>query len=390
MELTPKQQVIERVRESKNVLVLTHQNPDGDALGSILALEMFLSGIGKNTLAVCNDAAPETFTFLPNVSKIAQNFSGARDFVISIDTSQVKAEKIMYRSEGGKLNIVVTPKNGQFMPEMVEFPEGRFNFDLIIVLDTPDLERVGTPFEKNPDVFYETPVINIDHHASNDNFGKINLVDLTATSTAEILVSVMEALSPDKSPFTEDIATALLTGIITDTGSFQNANTTPKSLTVAAQLVAAGARREEIIKRIFKTRNLSTLRLWGRALVNLRDEKGDGFVWTSLRKQDFMEVGASEAESSGVIDELLKSVSGADFVMLLSEKGTSVMGSLRSVKPSFDVTKTAAIFNGGGHALAAGFELKNTTLSESSKMIVQRIRETKRAMNGKMSGEESE
>jgi len=382
MELTPKQQVVERIREAKNILVLTHQNPDGDALGSILALELFLESIGKKTLAVCNDVAPDVFSFLPNVSKIAQNFSGARDFIISLDTSEVKAEKIMYRTEGGKLNIIITPKNGQFVPQMVEFPEGTFNFDLIIVLDTPDLERTGTPFEKNPDVFYETPVINIDHHASNDNFGKINLVDLTSTSTAEILVSLMEALSPGKSPFTEDIATALLTGIITDTGSFQNANTTPKSLTVAAQLVAAGARREEIIRRIFKTRSLSTLRLWGRALVNLHADSGDGFVWTTLRKSDFLEVGASEAEASGVIDDLLKTVSGADFVMLLSERGTSVFGSLRSVKMSFDVAKIATIFNGGGHVLAAGFELKNTTLSESSKMIVQRVREQKKAMNG--------
>lgn len=382
-ELSPKQQVVERIKSAHKVLVLTHKNPDGDALGSMSALFMMLKKIGKEAIAVCNDTPPTVFSFLPSASEIVQNFAGVRDFVVSLDVSNIKADKIMYKIEDNHLNIVITPESGQFEQTMVSFPAGGYNFDLIIVLDSPDLERIGTPYEKNPDVFFETPVINIDHHAGNDFFGQVNLVELNATSTAEILVSVFEALSTEKSPFDEDIATALLTGIITDTGSFQNANTTPKSLTIAAQLVAAGGDREDIIKRIYKTRTLSTLRLWGRALTNIHDEKGYGFVWSRLSKKDFMEVAAAEDESSGVIDELLKTVSDAAFALLLTEKGGAVHGSLRSIEKGMDVSAVAKLFGGGGHPLAAAFEIENTTLEQSEPTIIQKIREYKKSLNGK-------
>ena len=387
-ELSPKQQVVERIKGANRVLILTHKNPDGDALGSMSALFLFLKKIGKQVMAVCNDQPPAVFSFLPSASEVAQNFAGVRDFVVSIDVSETKADKIMYKIVDNRLNIVITPKNGNFDQSMVSFPAGGFNFDLIIVLDSPDLERLGSPYEKNPDAFYETPVINIDHHAGNDFFGQVNYVELNATSTSEILVSVFEAIYSDKSPFDEDIATCLLTGIITDTGSFQNANTTPKSLTIAAQMVAAGARREEIIKKIYKTRTLSTLRLWGRALSNIHDEKSDGFVWSRLSKTDFMEVSASEDESSGVIDELLKTVSGASFVLLLSEKKSGVNGSLRSIEKGVDVSTYAKLFNGGGHPMAAAFEIENTTLEESEPSIIQKIRDFKHSENGKKAAED--
>ncbi len=377
MELSPKQQVVERIKEAEKILITTHKNPDGDAIGSALALLLFLKKLGKTAIAVTEDTAPEVFNYLPGFSDVVHTFAGTRDFVISVDVTKIKADKIMYKVQDNKLNIVISPKSGHFEQSMVSYPKGGFNYDLIIALDSPDLERMGTIYENNPDVFFETPLINIDHHAGNDFFGQVNLVDITSTSTSEILVSILEALSPNKSPFDEEISTCLLTGIITDTGSFQNANTTPKSLTISAQMVAAGARRDEIIKRVYKTRTLSTLRLWGRALVNIHDEKADGFVWSSLSKNDFIKVGASENESSGVIDELLKTVSGVQFVLLLSEKGDTVSGSLRAVEKGTDVAEIAKIFNGGGHAMAAGFELTKTTLEESGPMIIQRIKESR-------------
>lgn len=384
MELSPKQQVTERVNKAQKILLLTHKNPDGDALGGLLAMHSFLSKRGKEVMAVCNDVVPDVFSFLPNYDKISQNFAGNRDFVISVDIGKIKADKIMYKVKEDKLNIIITPEKGEFTKDMISFDKGGSNFDLIIVLDCTDLERIGSPYEKNADLFYSTPIINIDHHAGNDYFGQVNLVELTATSTCEILVSILEALSPNKSPFDEEIATMLLTGIITDTGSFQNANTTPKSLTISAQLVASGAHREEIIKKIYKTRALSTLRLWGKVLANIHDEKGDGFVWSSLSKDEFIQAGAKIDEASGVIDELLKTVSGVDFVLLLTERnsdGKKVHGSLRSVKKGVDVSEVAKIFGGGGHAMAAAFELTDTTLAESTQMIVQRIREKRKETN---------
>jgi len=375
MELSPKQQVVDILKNRQNILILTHKNPDGDALGGILGLYLTLRKMGKNVTAVCNDAAPAAYSFLPSVKEVSQNFGGSRDFVISLDISKVKADKVMYKVNGNHLDIIVTPLGGQFKHSDLISCEGCFNFDAIVVLDSPDLERIGSPYEKNPEIFYDIPLVNIDHHPGNDFFGKINLVDMTATSTSEILVSVIEALTGDPKFIDEEIATALLTGIITDTNSFQNTNTTPKSLTVAAQLVALGARQQDIIKNIYKTKTLSTLRLWGKALSNLVDESEHKFVWTSLSLADFTAVNALETESAGVIDELLKTAAGVDFALLLSEKNGDLHGSLRSTNKSKDVSAIANLFGGGGHAMAAAFQIPATSLELSGAEVIKKIKE---------------
>lgn len=380
MELSPKQQVVDVLKNSQKVLLLTHKNPDGDAIGSILGLYLSLRKMGKDVIAVCSDVPPVAFGFMPEIDKISQSFSTGREFIISLDVSCVMADKVMYKLNADKLDIVITPAGGQFNKGMVSFSEGSFHYDAIVVLDSPDLERIGMPYEKNPELFYDIPVINIDHHAGNDFFGKVNLVDLTATSTSEILVSVLEALTGDPKFINEEIATALLTGIITDTNSFQNTNTTPKSLTVSAQLVAFGGRQQDIIKNIYKTKPLSTLRLWGRALSNLREEKESQFVWTQLYKKDYLEVGAAESESSGVIDELLKTASGVEFALLLSEKNGDVHGSLRSTSKSKDVSLIAKLFGGGGHPMAAAFQLQGTSLEQSSNDIIQKIKDFQKSL----------
>lgn len=381
MELSPKQQIVEAVNGGKNILLLTHRDPDGDAIGSLIALSLALAKLGKDSTLVCADVIPAVFSYLP-IDRISSDLKGRRDFVISLDISQTPAEKLLYKIEDGRVNFVVTPKSGQFSPEMVTFPGGQFRYDLIIVLDSPDLERLGKPYEDNPDLFYETPIINIDHHPGNDHFGKINLVDLTATSTAEILVSIFEALSKDTSLLTEDVATALLTGIITDTNSFQNQNTTPKSLTVAAQLVAANANREEIIRRIYKTRSLATLRLWGRVLSNIHDETNYRFVWSAIKKEDFIATSATTTDADGVIDDLLKTTSGVDFVLLLTEQEDGIHGSLRSVAKGVDVSEIAKLFAGGGHALAAGFVVDKNDPALNVEKLITRIRDYQKKMNG--------
>ena len=378
-ELSPKQQVVDILKNNQKFLILTHKDPDGDAIGSMLSLALSLNRLGKEVFAYSGDSLPSVYNYLPKLDTISNDFNGKRSFIISLDVSSVKADKIMYKVLDNKLEIIVTPKDGQFEEKMVSFPKGGFNFDAVIVLDSTDLERLGSVYDEHSEIFYEVPVVNIDHHAGNNHFGKINLVDLTATSTSEILVSLIESLTGDPKFFDENIATALLTGIITDTNSFQNTNTTPKSLTVAAQLVAAGADQQGIIKNIYKTKPLSTLRLWGRALANLHDEKDYKFVWTGIYKKDYLEVGASEPESTGLIDELLKTAAGMDFALLLSEKNGDVHGSLRSTNHTKDVSEIAKLFNGGGHAMAAAFQLNGTNLMDSSNMIIEKIKEYQRS-----------
>lgn len=377
MELTPKQQAIELIRNAKRILVTSHINPDGDSFGSLIALTLALKKIDKEVVCVSPDQVPDYLEFLPSLELVSKELSGAKDFIITVDLSKSDVDKLGYKrlAEEKKLQIVITPTQGFFEPQDVQFVQGMPRFDLIVVLDCSDLERLGHVYDNNTSLFYETPIINIDHHISNDHFGKVNWIDLTATSTAEILVALLESLGREKTLLDPDIATSLLTGITTDTGSFQNASTTPKSFTVAAQLVAAGAHQQEIVKRIYKTKPLSTLKLWGKALAKVQEDVEHKFIWSSISSQDIQESGASESQTSGVIDDLLKTAPDIDFALLLSERKDGVHGNLRAVEKGVDVAKLAQLFGGGGHEAAAGFDIPNTTLAQEESNILGRIRE---------------
>lgn len=388
VELTPKQQTLELIKSSQDILVTCHKSPDGDAIGSSLALGSALKALGKNITIVCSDEVSRQLSFVPDVETIQQTLTGSKDFIISIDTTKsANGElKLGYKhdKDSRKLTIIITPTKGSIQNSDVEFSASKPKFDLIIALDTPDIERLGSFYDQFPELFYETPVINIDHHASNNHYAKINWVDITATSTCEIMVSLLESLSSQNNNLKlldENIATKLLTGIITDTGSFQNANTTPKSFTVAAQLVGAGARQQEIIKNIFKTKTLSTLHLWGRVLTNVVEEKDPRFIWSYVSNDDIRTLNASPDELSGVIDELLKSAPDMDFALLLSEKPASnetdmiIKGSFRAINPAVDVINLANIFGGGGHPQAAAFEQpRSGPLATQIEQIIGKIK----------------
>ncbi|MBI3495610.1 bifunctional oligoribonuclease/PAP phosphatase NrnA [Candidatus Berkelbacteria bacterium] len=386
MEQTPKQQIAELIKNSHKIFLVTHQGPDGDALGSLLASYLVLKKLGKDVHAVTDNDLSPVFSFLPSFSELQKNFKISRDFVISISTALAKVEKLGYkaREDETALDIFITPKNGSFRAEDVSFTAGGSPYDLIIVLDSPEIERLGAVFEDNAPLFYETPIVNIDHHPANDHFGKINWVDLTATSTAEILVALFESLggSVNQNLIDEDIATCLLTGIITDTGSFQNQNTTPKSLTVAAQMVAAGARQQEIILHIFKMKPLSTLRLWGKILERVRYENAGNFIWSVAYQKDLADTGATAAEINGVLDEVMKATSQADFALLLTERGTQVHGSLRAIAKTFDMGKLASNFGGGGHPSAAAFDVPiSASFQETTAEVVAKITALARPTN---------
>ena len=375
MELTPKQQTIELIKQANTILLLTHKNPDGDSLGSLLALASALKKLEKKPTAISLDTVPHFLQFLPHTDLLEKDISHSNDLILHLDVSKVQIKNLGYKQllDDKKVAIVITPKAGRVEKSDVVFPETKPDYDLVIFIDTPDLGRLGSIADNFADIFYETPVINIDHHPGNDYFGKVNWVDLTATSTAEILVALLESLGRDENLLDPDIATCLLTGITTDTSSFQNANTTPKSFTVAAQLVAAGGRQQEIVRHIYKTKPLSTLKLWGQALSHIQVNSEHNYIYSTLSKEDFIKAGAAEHESSGVIDDLLKTADGSRFVMLASEKLGGLHVSIRALEKGIDLTQIAGLFGGGGHDLAAAFEVADGLIEKDLDSVLAKI-----------------
>ena len=376
MEVTPKAQIVELISSANSVLLLTHEDPDGDAIGSVLGLRGALLKLNKTVDVVFNGEIAENLKFLPGFSSAKFQVDGSNELILTIDTRSTGEDlRLGHKKDKDKhqVKIVISPQKGTLLPDDVVITRSRPRYDLVIMLDCTTQERIGDVLSMFPDLLYEVPTISIDHHGTNSFFAKVNWVDMTATSTAEILVSLIEALGKDKQLLDENIATSLLTGLITDTGSFQNASTTPKSLTVAAQLVAIGARQQEIVGQIFKTKSLAMLKLWGRILSNLQEDMELGFAWATITEKETKEVTGSDKVSKGeLIDEILKNVVEVDFVFLLSEKEGRVMGSLRSVKPGFNVANIAGLFGGGGHLPASGFSVTGT-LAEKEGYIIATI-----------------
>ncbi len=372
------QQIVDLMLANQKILIMASSPADGDCIGSSLSLYLALKKLDKEVTVVCPDPIPDLYHFLPTTHIIGNRVVASKDFVITINTNKVQTADVKSIVENGKINIIIMPENGRLTEEDVSFNYGPDRYDLIITVDTGGLEQLGQLYAGNIEMFHQIPVINIDHHISNDHFGKVNLVDVMASATTELLIPVIALLEKvsGKPLWDEDIATLLLTGIITDTGSFQNANTTPRAFDASAQLISFGARQQEIIQHIFKTKQLTTLKLWGRILSKMQTDEKFHVVWSALTQKDFADTGAAENETGGIIDELLSNAPGAEIICLLKEKKDGLIsGSIRTTNPSIDAAALAETFGGGGHTRAAGFKVTGLSLEKVEQQALKTFRE---------------
>lgn len=319
MALNTNQQIFETIQKSNHPLIAFRKNWNGDAVAASLALRSILRKLGKPTVDVASDgfSAPKKFTFLPEVGAIKPNINNLRKLIISLDVAQNKIGDLHYEMQGDKLNIFVSPEEKNIDAKNISTALSDYRYDLALILDTPDLESLGNVYHQNSDFFYRTPVVNIDHSPSNEQFGQINLVEMNATSTAEILFNFLESLNPQL--IDDEVATYLLAGMISKTRSFKSSNVTPRTLGIASQLIARGARREEIIKNLYQTKTIGTLKLWGRVLMRLKSDSSAKIVWSLITRDDFITSGAEEEELPEVIDELIASSPEANTVVLFYE-----------------------------------------------------------------------
>ncbi len=309
---------------------------------------------------------------------VGNKLVSSSDFIITLDCKRVKTDKIKNFIEDDKVNIIITPKEGNFSENDISFTKGKIDYDLIITTDCAELTQLRGIYENNIELFHQLPILNIDHHISNTHFGKINYVDIMASSATELILPILEELTKSEGIdlIDEDIATLLLTGIITDTGSFQNANTTPRAFERASRLIAYGARQQEIIQYVYKTKQLSQLKLWGRVLSKIQTDEKHHIVWSVVSQQDFRDTGSLEEETGDIIDELMTNAPGAEIVILMKEKkegGISV--SIRTTTPSIDAAKIAEEFGGGGHTQAAGFRMEGVPLMDAEYKVINVVRQ---------------
>lgn len=316
--LNAEQEIFEQIKKAQNILICFSKNWSGDSVASALAMALFLNKLGKKATVAAEkiDGAP-SFNFLPQAGNISHDLGKLRKFVISLSLKNAKVSEVKYKIEDDALNFIISPKEGSFSHEDIKSSAGELKYDLVIVINSPDLESLGSIYDADPEFFYQVPIINIDRHPNNERFGQINYVELTAIASSEILFNIMDGHSRDL--IDEDIATCLLAGIISGTRSFKTQNITPQALSVSSQLVAMGARREEIVKHFYRSRPLNVLKLWGRVLARLNSLNGDALVWSVLTQMDFEKTGTSPDDLGEVIDELIVNIPSAKIIAVCYE-----------------------------------------------------------------------
>ncbi len=293
------------IRDNDRFCVVTHENPDGDALGSMLGASLGLEALGKDVVMLLwGDAPlPAEYRFLPldGITRAVPADLGDR---------------------------------------------------VLLALDCASEQRIGP---ETGLVARARLVLNVDHHHDNSRFGAVDLVVADASSTAEVVRDLLAALEVQLTP---EIAEALYVGLVTDTGRFQYQNTTPKALRLAAELVEAGADVHGIFRHVYETVQFAKLKLLARALERAQLFEGGRLVVSYLLRDDFAAVGAEEPYSEGIIDHL-RAVEGSEMVALIREpprgNGPARRVSLRSSHDETDVSAVARKLGGGGHRQAAGF-----------------------------------
>ncbi|MBX5474699.1 MAG: bifunctional oligoribonuclease/PAP phosphatase NrnA [Thermoleophilia bacterium] len=311
--------IADALRSHDRFLVVTHENPDGDALGSLLATTLALHALGKDAVMYLagDTPLPHEYGFMP---------LGALVRTAPADA----AERVL------------------------------------VAVDCAKAERIG-----DPEVVAQAPlVLNVDHHHDNTRFGDVNLVVADASSTGEVLRDVLAALDV---PLTPDLAEALYIAVVTDTGRFQYTNTTPKALRLAAELVEAGADVHAVFQQVYESVAFAKLKLLARALERAQVLEGGRIVVSHLLRSDFAEVGAAEPYSDGIID-YLRAVEGAELAVLIREPprdgGPARKVSLRASVDELDVSAIARTFDGGGHRQAAGFS-SDASVTEITELVRQ-------------------
>ncbi|NLM46851.1 MAG: bifunctional oligoribonuclease/PAP phosphatase NrnA [Firmicutes bacterium] len=302
--------------ESRTLLVSTHIQPDGDAIGSLLALGLALEKCGRQVVMYCEGGVPQRLRFLAGADKVVSS-----------------------------------------LPES--------DFDCVVALDCADRRRLPVADE----VLRAAVLVNIDHHPTNNLFGRLNYVDAEAAATGEIIFDLLQELGVHDDCA---VAEALYVAVSTDTGSFKYDNTTEKTHRVAGRLLACGVRPGRISSLVFDVKPLAFVMALRQALSTLAFSAGGRIAWLTLTEKDLWQAGADNADLEGLIN-YAKNIEGVEVGLLFKENddGTVKVG-FRSFQT--DVAAIAAKFGGGGHARAAGCTVRGS-LDEAVSRVIAAVAE---------------
>jgi phosphoesterase RecJ-like protein len=319
--------VVEAVRNAQRVMAISHESPDADAFGSLLGVALAVELLGGTATAVSSDPPTPVYDFMPHIDRVRTD------------------------------------------------PDPQLDYDLIVVSDAGDLQRVGRVAREQAELFGRVPMLVIDNHATNVGFGAVDWIDFDAAAACEMVALLIARLGIPLDSHSGTLAADLMAGLIGDTAMFQHPNTTPRTLRVAAELLAAGAPMADVGRRIYRSKSNEQLHLFGLVLAKLQTALEGRLVWSTLEPSDLAAAGAGIELSEGIIDLLAQS-STADVAILFRDVGDVTRISSRTREGGVDATVLTRVFGGGGHARASGAtvgaplaEAIPLVLAEATKLI---------------------
>jgi len=369
--------IIERFQ---SILIIPSLNSPGDGLGSAMALFFTLKKLDKNVNLVKQDI-PERLLFLTE-----ENDEPDKAFTISVDTAEKNISEMRYEKNKQNLKIYFTLNQGEItekdvsfapgsMPEKIKLSDLKPDTDLLIILGASSLEDLGDVFYQNPDFFYERPILNIDNHPGNENFGEVNLIEV-GSSVSETLIRLIGSMeSKHNELMDKEIASCLLTGIIWSSQNFRNPKTRPKTFEASAFLIEKGAEHQKIIQHLYKQKSLSQIKLLGRILEKINFNKKKEIYVASLTGTDFQECQASSKDLGFAIEELKFSFRFLPNMLILWESHASpplIKGLLYSSRPEF-ISKILENFEGSSKGEGAIFLIRNGDLYSAEQKVLKTL-----------------
>lgn len=377
MALGTHQQFHNLLKEKKHVLITSTANTGGDGIASASAIALFLDVIGiRSDIVIAGIQDTARYNFLPKVNTIKSKFEYLKKCILNIDISDSGIQELSYDVDKTTniLRIYITPKQGEIAREHITTSESLYKYDAIITLDADDLSSLGELYTEHTPLFFETPLINIGHTPANEHYGNINIVDITASSTAEVVYEILSTIG--KEHISEEIAMALLAGMVSKTNSFKAKELAPKSLSIAGALIKLGADRDRIIERLYRTRTIGSLKLWGEALTHLNVDTTKQLVWTSITRESFSRSGAHEYDLRDLVPELISTSPDAKTIVIFHEHVTdnTIHGIVYS-KVGIDSRELVKAYHATGTATAANFYISQKTLKEVEDLIITSIKQ---------------
>ncbi|NCC70288.1 hypothetical protein EOM09_01780 [bacterium] len=359
-----------KVLDISNNILIIFNNDNSDFLMSSVCLSYYLKKIQKNIDLISeNKKIDSKYDFLNINEPIEDHLDSDNKFTIIIDTKENKAKELSYEPKENSIEIYLSGEKRSFEEKDINFIKNSKSYDLIITLGILDIKNLSKIYSQNVDLFYNTPILNIDNNISNERFGQINLIEPQYRTISELIFDIISQKNPDI--IDSKISNLLLTGIIEKTSGFKFSSISPNIMSTSSMLIEIGADRENIIKNLYRTKTINSLKLWGKILSNMK-YKDSGILWSYLVEDDKNSDNISNFKFSDIFNELVSEIPKVKIALLFIKKENIIEVQAITTKKynAFELTEE---FKGLGNDTESNFAISSNDLDQVISIIVDKI-----------------